>query len=328
MSDSYSPEDVALLINFFQKAALAKRAFAAGAALVFYDYILTLPTEIAEIWNSKFSGAKVLFFLARYPFVISTVLEFALFFHPNPTDQVCQGLYYSWLALRVFILIGTGSIFALRTYAIFQKKLWILMVLGLLVLANIGVILYTDAFQSYPVAGTFGLNASCAFSDTGLYPKLQIVSRSLVLAFDTLVFCLTSVRTIRHTRDMKRAGLGLGLGYVMLRDGTLYFLFAFVISVADLIFYNLPDYGGSAGLVEGIGSAVTVVLINRLVLNLRQVSHRRETGQTLKTIEDEPEFATNSVLGNLGAPLRTGHEEDDAEEMSINEADDYETSRW
>lgn len=34
--------------------------------LVVYDYILTVPLEVSEIWSSRFTAAKLFFLLNRY----------------------------------------------------------------------------------------------------------------------------------------------------------------------------------------------------------------------------------------------------------------------
>ncbi|TDL16090.1 hypothetical protein BD410DRAFT_650112 [Rickenella mellea] len=65
--------------------------------------------------------------------------------------------------------------------------------------------------------------------------------------------------------------------------------------------------------VNNLSNPLTIILINRLVLNLRQVSHLKTgNASTLGAIDtiQEPAFATNSLLGNIGAPLRVGPEED------------------
>ncbi len=36
------------------------------SALVLYDYMLTLPVEVAVFWNRKFTGVSALFFYNRY----------------------------------------------------------------------------------------------------------------------------------------------------------------------------------------------------------------------------------------------------------------------
>ncbi|TDL21406.1 hypothetical protein BD410DRAFT_804319 [Rickenella mellea] len=68
------------------------------------------------------------------------------------------------------------------------------------------------------------------------------------------------------------------------------------------------------GVVASITNPLNFILVNRLVLNLRRVSHLQEgnvpTLGAIRTIQ-EPAFAVNSLLGNLGAPLRVGQDDDD-----------------
>ena len=47
-----------------------------NVALLFYDYLLTLSTELKVIWGREFSGVTVLFFLVRYSALISKPLLF------------------------------------------------------------------------------------------------------------------------------------------------------------------------------------------------------------------------------------------------------------
>ncbi|TDL15647.1 hypothetical protein BD410DRAFT_100609 [Rickenella mellea] len=82
---------------------------------------------------------------------------------------------------------------------------------------------------------------------------------------------------------MRTAKLGNGLGYFVLRDGAMYFLAKLLIGV------------------------------------LGTTEDDKETRGAIDTIQ-EPVFATNSLLGNLGAPLRVGVEEDEeSEEICVDE---------
>ena len=45
-----------------------------SAVLVFYDYLLTLPLEIAQIWHGQWTGIKILFLLNRYPYLLSQLM--------------------------------------------------------------------------------------------------------------------------------------------------------------------------------------------------------------------------------------------------------------
>ncbi|TDL16084.1 hypothetical protein BD410DRAFT_649713 [Rickenella mellea] len=138
----------------------------------------------------------------------------------------------------------------------------------------------------------------------------------LSLTLDVLVFTLTFAKTIRHAIEMRKARLGNSLGYFILRDGAMYFLAKLLIGVSATTVFFIPASGTIGNwltVLVAISNPLTIVLINRLVLNLRQVS-RLQDGNTstlggISTIQ-EPAFATNPILGNLGAPLRVDPDED------------------
>ncbi|TDL19049.1 hypothetical protein BD410DRAFT_806000 [Rickenella mellea] len=107
---------------------------------------------------------------------------------------------------------------------------------------------------------------------------------------------------------MKKVGLRNGLVYFVLRDdlaGVIQFCAReFNLTIAG---FNCLD------VIYMLGRPLNFVLINRLVLNLRQASHIQGCPGTLGALGsiEEPAFASNSLLGNLGAPLRIGPERND-----------------
>ena len=58
-------------------------------ALVTYDYFLTLPLEISEIWSGTFTATKALFFLNRYSYLIYQAVIQSFYFLRTDT-MVCQ----------------------------------------------------------------------------------------------------------------------------------------------------------------------------------------------------------------------------------------------
>ena len=48
--------------------------------LYVYDYLITLPEEVAHFWRAKPTGATVLFFLARYTTLACLLVEFVIGF--------------------------------------------------------------------------------------------------------------------------------------------------------------------------------------------------------------------------------------------------------
>ncbi|TDL18623.1 hypothetical protein BD410DRAFT_792988 [Rickenella mellea] len=85
---SESSPDITGLISEASQFRFYYGATISGTALFLYDYALTFPTEISEVWNSKFSGAQALFFLTRYSYMVATVLYSASNLIQNPSQTV------------------------------------------------------------------------------------------------------------------------------------------------------------------------------------------------------------------------------------------------
>ncbi|TDL21330.1 hypothetical protein BD410DRAFT_804270 [Rickenella mellea] len=262
--------------------------------------------EISEIWRSRFNGANVLFLVARYSFIAYAVLSLYEF-HTNPSE-----------------LIGLYGILILRTYAIYQKRGWILGILTFPFLLKLGIQTIANGTKyrycnMTPLSFDAGIGKKCGESlpDTHLrlLKRLSLATQILSLVLDVLVFGLTTTKTIGHVIEMRKFGFRHSLGYYILRDGIMYFS----AIVLYRIVYVLANVGRSrVRVLTEVIYVIPFVLVNRLVLNLRRVSHVScANGRTLGTIGTipEPVFAINSVLGNIGAPLRMGTEDDEIEEM-------------
>ncbi|TDL16075.1 hypothetical protein BD410DRAFT_808395 [Rickenella mellea] len=287
-------------------------------------------STVSEIWNSKFSGAKALFFLSRYPFMVFAVLFCANTLITNTSETLCGN------SVQCGGYVRHGFNWIIRNR-------FILAILGLTGAANVTVGISYIA-SGKPKVGSSVFGNTCDLISKSFAPELQLVTQILALILDVLVFTFTFAKTIRHTIEMRNVGLGNGLGYFILRDGTMYFLFirfpvffyhktltvmAFraklLFGVVGTILY-FGVVGSCLEIVTDMSGPLTIILINRLVLNLRQVSHIQE-GNTPKlgaigTIQ-EPAFATNSILGNLGAPLRVGpaedYDDDETKEIVFND---------
>lgn len=56
-------------------------------------------------------------------------------------------------------------------------------------------------------------------------------------------------------------------------------------------------------------SSIPNIIICRLVLSLRQFSEEPQSGNDMLATLPEPRFASNRVLGNIGAPLYVSRDE-------------------
>ncbi|KAF9061706.1 hypothetical protein BDP27DRAFT_1428694 [Rhodocollybia butyracea] len=138
------------------------------------------------------------------------------------------------------------------------------------------------------------------------------------LTFESIIFILTLVRTVRHVMQSRKSGTH-SIAEIVLHDGTLYF-FIILISTSigaalDLnLFFPLK---AQTSLVEQQVLVIIVsflsilpnILINRFVLNLWVFSNRAiqdyglDPSDTTSPPLSRLDFAENQWLGNIGAPL-------------------------
>ncbi|TDL16078.1 hypothetical protein BD410DRAFT_795700 [Rickenella mellea] len=279
--------------------------------LVIYDYFLTLPAEVSEIWTSEFTAAHALFYVTRYSYIVYTLLRFVLNFLTNPSQKFCQVVFYNTLAWIIPPHLGLYAIFTLRTYAIYRKSWIILFVFGLTSMATCVGGVIDVALVPQVIRHNDGFHTICDINLLSpafpTYSRLQLVAQILSLLLDILLFGFTLAKTIHHTIEMKKVGLGDGLGYFILRDGALMFGV-----LGTILFFD--QTANWLEVTPSIANSVALILASRLVLNLRQVSRSQcSGGRTLGSIESirDPVFATNSFLGNIGAQLRVGPDDDD-----------------
>ncbi|KAI0675622.1 hypothetical protein C8Q78DRAFT_1074627 [Trametes maxima] len=90
------------------------------AAMLAYDYLITLNEEIKLFWRRKTTGASVLFFIIRYAALLNyTILNPAL--SANISDVRCDYPYIPWAAfsaLRVLALTGMRWPLALLVFVL------------------------------------------------------------------------------------------------------------------------------------------------------------------------------------------------------------------
>ncbi|KAJ3978429.1 hypothetical protein F5890DRAFT_195311 [Lentinula detonsa] len=138
-------------------------------------------------------------------------------------------------------------------------------------------------------------------------------------------------KTIDLGFEMKRLGQS-SVAHVIVQDGILYFLVVLVSAVIEAILSGITvkNETETAVLISEISSPffsfLPNMLISRLMLNLRTFP-TSGTGDTLTTSQraqfSSLHFASNQMLGNIGAPLDGGsfNEEEEEEEEELNEVE-------
>ncbi|EIM81700.1 uncharacterized protein STEHIDRAFT_161867 [Stereum hirsutum FP-91666 SS1] len=123
---------------------------------------------------------------------------------------------------------------------------------------------------------------------------------------------MTISKTLRHSREMRKLGQ-VSITQLLQRDGIMYFLVTAVLSsivtVMQILSFLLggdlsPSTSTFSSIITPYYHVFPNLLINRLVLNLRTFQRPRYGRKTTTPkLLDDLAFATNPVLGNIGAPL-------------------------
>ncbi|OSD07870.1 hypothetical protein PYCCODRAFT_360196 [Trametes coccinea BRFM310] len=334
----------------------------AACVMLFYDMALTFGDEVEKIWKQRFTGATVLWFLNRYLSPLGYIVVIVSFHDPSWSKTTCQRYVLFPEVLKVFTATAVGIIFILRLYSIYSKRTFILYGFGALLLAELGVKIwsFSDGTMLELPPGFVG----CILTGDRIFGTWVAE-----LVFDSVIFCATLYRTITlYRRTIMRDAQSLIT--VIMRDGIMYFMAIFASNLVTVMMFIFatPDlkvinasfstlyvaipattYLRRPGLIVQIGS-ITTLMVSRLMLNLRSevlrrvpvvrpISGRRDgqglvselhhvttmTGTTLATTRNASGRPTleSTIIGNLGEPVLTfEHFEDDDEYELYKEQDD------
>ncbi|ETW76421.1 hypothetical protein HETIRDRAFT_429889 [Heterobasidion irregulare TC 32-1] len=215
------------------------------AALLVYDYICTLDQEIEFVWSGPWSLGKFLFLANRYsPFIDTFISLHLLTSFESPEHCLAQFKVVAWL-----ITLGTllsEAILMLRTYAIWDRKRWVqVLLLCILLLVFPAAIAVTHievaSFEYGPsphptIPGCTLKKASriiyiayvlLMVSETG---QSRLLRKSPLADPATVIVALTGIRAIQHLRATRSP-----LVVALYRDGILFYGYLFAITAMNVI---------------------------------------------------------------------------------------------
>ncbi|KAF8150592.1 hypothetical protein B0H34DRAFT_143963 [Crassisporium funariophilum] len=251
-------------------------------------------SHLSSVQSQVITWASVLFYLNRYLSILGhgpVITE--LFWQTSDTDRlkVCRNLMTFHQYLAVLIQIIVGILLMIRTYALYNKNRFIL----LLLCAAAAIVI---AYGFWCVLASQGSNYTTEdLPLTGcLLPTNEKLSSRLasawtgMLGFDILIFGLTLYKSLTY-----RSEGNTSLIKVMLRDGTLYFG-VMSMSCASVIisFHVFPDY--ERGMLTTLANVLSSTMISRLMLNLRDPKlssgYRGERSTTARLSERSAVFTS------------------------------------
>ncbi|KAH6899364.1 hypothetical protein BKA70DRAFT_738612 [Coprinopsis sp. MPI-PUGE-AT-0042] len=241
-----------------ERAALTQRLKLgfqfASLAMLYYDYLLTLPDEVTYIWRSKWRLSSLFYIFCRYALVANLIYYLSI---ENPEIMDCDTGYIICGVLSIFGHIGIIAVWGLRTYAICDKNKYIAALLGLPGITTIVLLIVRAPVQRCKGPVQFaGIRGG--------------ISASMVV-FDILAFSLASLRAWRTIRADRKARLSVksSADYVIFSQGLAYMAPVFLLSVATLAL-NWKVDAKFTRFMNGFKLPIAGLLTSRFLLELRK----------------------------------------------------------
>ncbi|OSD07814.1 hypothetical protein PYCCODRAFT_1430008, partial [Trametes coccinea BRFM310] len=288
----------------------------AARALFIWDYLATLDREIEYVWGQRLSAASILFVVNRYVNLLITVLELVEQ-APFQTPKSCPPVVRILQSLLIFSTFIVAAFATLRVYAVWSRNWRPALPVFLLALMTPVANLYMD-ITGTPIPAPRP-SVGCAIQTNiapNVYSQIVIAERTTTTAYDALVLIFTFIKTSQARRAAMSLSRRPSLVALILRDGTMYFLLLVVMNIAQIVV--AAEFPGN-NFVAFFISPLTSILISRFLLNLREVAQEPE--QTYQDTTDTAIISTrfpsihipSSVLGNIGASLKSGFDAETAE---------------
>jgi hypothetical protein len=277
----------------------------ASIALLYYDYLLTLPLEVSRFWDSRrLTWASSFFYLNRYLSLLghAPVAFQYMWTNPNPNRlQECIRLsnFHQYLAVAIQIIVGILLI--MRTYALYNCRKAVLLLLciaGLIVIA-FGIWCVMSGQGTTPTPDELPLSG-CLLPVSDNVAKRLAAAWTGMLCFDIMIFSMTLYKSLTYKR-----GGSTTILFVMLRDGTIYFGLMVAACVSVILSFRLsPSY--EKGVTTILTNVISSTMISRLMLNIRNPklnSNYRTDLSGTTTGPSHPMFTTiidTSIGGHSG----------------------------
>ncbi|KAL4260149.1 hypothetical protein AB1N83_008817 [Pleurotus pulmonarius] len=203
-----------------------------STTVLVYDYILTFDKEVSLIWfyQSTWSWTSILFMLNRYLPFFDTFDSLWHNLMPGITPDACSKAYQAVCWLYILGIGVTEVVLTIRTWAIWRRsrKLAIFLSVFFVVVwgpafAVLGVFINTIKFGPAPYPGFNGCNVIGA-------SQILFVVWVLLIVYEAGILALMAYRGYIGYRD----GGNTALFNAVYRDGILYYLYLFALSLVNI----------------------------------------------------------------------------------------------
>ncbi|KAI0788238.1 hypothetical protein C8Q74DRAFT_1366994 [Fomes fomentarius] len=268
-------------------------------ALLYYDYMLTFPSELKYIWKSGiFKVSSGLYILYRYA-LLANVLYLLAISNKLGSKDISEAICDAWYkVIGAVSVLGRAAViftFLMRTYAIYNKNIIILIGLGAIGLTCV-ILDCVSWIVDEPAS-------DCEPSS----PPENTLLSILVCVFEASATLLTFFRSMQA---LKFGGGPLALrkhtlDYLIVEQGVLYFGLVSVFTVGATVLNFKASGGFPQRLLNAITLPLSGLLTARFLLRIRAYGNNPNA----LTVGDATtqELSSFAATSNAGAEPRFRH---------------------
>ncbi|KAI0635528.1 hypothetical protein C8Q77DRAFT_574105 [Trametes polyzona] len=257
-----------------------------SACLLYYDYLLTLPSEVFLLLQSRWNMVTWFYVGIRYGALSITTLSLLHYFYLT-TSASCRATLDITLVLSTIHAAVMSAFVATRISAIWSRNWYLAAFLFVLGLANPSSINAWPAvaIESIPAPRPLAACISYLASDSDpkgilLFTYLPIITSAIGIVYELLCLILTVLKTFSLHREQRINRMSTQLTSLLLRDGSVYFAVLTALAVVNIIVASMPPGSLPADIQvnNSIARALTPILLTRLIATLRVIGNGPSSG--------------------------------------------------
>ncbi|TFK86455.1 hypothetical protein K466DRAFT_587195 [Polyporus arcularius HHB13444] len=287
----------------------------AAGMMFIYECLITGYEEVEFFWKARWTGATALFIANRYFslgwYIYNIIGSLAMF-----APKSCLALAQSSLVVSVLQYLPWAAAAGLRALGVSRNWPLALFVLVLNVVPfGLEFIAFHYNYSAMWIAGV----GCVSFDDesTQMYKAATIAGQTCSIAGDALVILVTWFKLSRGTAGTH------GLAYVLLRDGTVYFICFLVIRTLHLVLtlLSLATPFQPTSYVQYFMEPLTGIFVSRFLINLQRASRRAThmDSSIYSSPHGDTDIVFERVVGSLGSTLEYDDEEEDEPSAEVSD---------
>ncbi|EKM51112.1 uncharacterized protein PHACADRAFT_213014 [Phanerochaete carnosa HHB-10118-sp] len=229
-----------------------------SCTLIIYDFMLTFNGELTLIWPSSWSTIKILFLLTRYATLRSS------------TSRLSSGFVYEstgWLLLTVILMLRTWAVYERRRAVAIGLVIWTI-VTWVPNMTSLGIFLKSLRYGPLPVQHVPGSGCHVVSGS-----PIVFICWVLLMVFEAAILGLMAYKAVKNYRADKDSAIFK----TVFRDGTVFYLYLFILSTANVIVI-LTASADLINLLSLPERMLHSILTARIILSLREFGSRSQLG--------------------------------------------------